>query len=450
MKKNDCYEVSITGMSSEGNGVCRVDNFAVFIPDTAIGDVALVKIVKVLKSYAFGRLEKLITPSNSRVEPDCSCYTQCGGCTYRHINYQAELAIKQDYVEQSFSRIGGINIPCQTIIGSGRDMQYRNKAQYPVSINSSGEIVCGFYAKRSHRVINCTDCMLQSDEFEQIKSAIIDFIKINNIDPYDEITQNGTVRHIYIRKAEFTNEVMVCIVVKNTMPLKNEFVRMVTERFDNIKSIVININNKNTNVILGEKCLVIYGEDYITDVICGVKIKISALAFYQVNKLQAEVLYNKAIELARLKKDDILIDLYCGTGTIGLIAANNVSKVIGIEIIPQAIENAKQNALLNGISNIDFICNDATKASKQLLSDNVNPHVVIVDPPRKGLDPEVIDSIVAMSPERLVMISCNPSTCARDTKLLLENGYKVKTIIPVDMFPRTTHVECICLLEKNK
>ncbi len=443
IKKNECYELEITGVTSEGNGVGRLDGFAIFVPETTVGDIVLVKIVKILKSYGFGIIEKIIKPSSNRVEVDCDCYKQCGGCTYRHITYEAELAIKQEYVANSFKRIGAIGLACNNIIASEIENEYRNKAQYPVGKNKDGNIVSGFYAKRSHRIINCEQCKLQPKDFSDIQSIVINFLNEQKISVYDEESNKGLVRHIYVRKAESTGEIMVCIVVTNAnIPNTDKLCDELKKGNSNITSIIINVNSKPTNVILGNQCKIIYGNDYITDIICSIKIKISPLSFYQVNKKQAEVLYNTAIDYANL------IDLYCGTGTIGLISANKVKQVIGIEIISQAIQNANENAITNNITNARFICADASEATKQLLEEGISPNVVIVDPPRKGLENDVIEAIVNMSPERVVMVSCNPATAARDANLLEKSGYKVTKITPVDMFPRTTHVETVILMTR--
>lgn len=450
IKKNDSFTVEITGITSEGSGVARIDNFAIFIPETAIGDVVNIKIVKLQKSYGFGRVESIITPSVYRIHPECTCYTRCGGCVYRHITYEAELTVKQDLVQQSFARIGGVEIECDPIIGSEQVEKYRNKAQYPVAQTAENGIACGFYAKRSHRVVNCEKCKLQPDDMEEIRAFIVNFFKTHTIVPYDEVTFSGEVRHVYLRKAESTGEMMVCIVVNKRLSHSDLLVSALTDKFECIKSIVLNVNNENTNVILGNKCVTLYGSDYITDFICGLEVQISALSFYQVNRTQAELLYNKSINLAQLTKEDIVVDLYCGTGTIGLVCASQVAHVIGVEIIPQAIENAKINAKINNIHNISFICADAGTAAQKLAADSVAPTAIIVDPPRKGLDSHVVDAIVRMSPSRVVMISCNPTTAARDAKLLCESGYTVEKIIPVDMFPRTAHVECVCLLTRNR
>lgn len=451
LKKNEIYEVCVTGLSSEGSGVARINDYVIFIPESAVGDILKIKLIKQLKNYGYGRIEEIVTPSNTRIEPDCKVSTQCGGCTYRYISYKAELAHKQELVKNAFERIGKVVTPVGEIIGSANENEYRNKAQFPVSMDKDGEIISGFYAKRSHRIVSCDECKLQTCDFSEIQAFVLNFIKQNNIPVYNEVTNKGLVRHIYIRKAEATGEIMVCIVATNSkIPNENKLVEGLVSLNPNIKSVIINVNDKSTNVILGKRCRTIYGADTITDVMCGVKIAISPLSFYQVNKNQAEVLYKKAIEQASLKKTDVLIDLYCGTGTIGLISASEVRQVIGVEIIPQAIENAQENARLNDIDNVRFICADAKNATVQLLSEGVKPDVVIVDPPRKGLDEQVIEAIVQMSPSRLVMVSCNPATAARDVSLLAQNGYEVKSITPVDMFPRTGHVECVVLMERVK
>lgn len=445
--KNEVYKLTITGTTSEGSGVGKIDGFAIFVPNTTVDDVCLVKIVKLNKSYGFGKLESIITPSTSRIEVDCDKFEQCGGCTYRHISYEAELKIKSQLVESSFKRIGEIDTPISPIIPSEFQSHYRNKAQYPVGKNADGQIVSGFYAKRSHRIVSKCNCDLQPEFFADIQHDILDFLNENNISIYNEENHTGLIRHIYIRYAQMTNEIMVCLVATSSnVPKLDRLITLLTQKYDNIKSIVVNVNKEKTNVILGQQCKTIFGDNYITDEICGIKIKISPLSFYQVNRNQAEVLYNKAIEYADLKESDTLIDLYCGTGTIGLSAASKVKSLIGVEIIEQAIDNANENARINLISNAKFICADAGKAAKILANEGIRPDIIIVDPPRKGLDLDVIEAICTMAPSRLVMVSCNPTTAARDCKMFVERGYKVKAITPVDMFPRTTHVECTILM----
>lgn len=449
MIRNEVYELEITGITSEGSGVGKLDGFALFVPDTTVGDICMVKIVKLNKSYGFGKLERIVTPSPTRIEVDCDKFEQCGGCTYRHISYEAELKIKMEFVENAFVRIGEIDQAVSPIIGSQATSYYRNKAQYPVGKNADGKAISGFYAKRSHRIVSKSDCDLQPEFFANIQQDILLFLSENNISIYDEVRHKGLVRHIYIRYAQMTDEVMVCLVATSTViPQIERLITLLTNKYPNIKSIVLNQNKDKTNVILGQQCTTLWGADYITDTLCGIQVKISPLSFYQVNRAQAELLYKKAMEYAAFKPTDTLIDLYCGTGTIGLAAARHVKKLIGVEIIGQAIENANENAKINGIVNAEFLCADAAQAATKLADEGQTPDVIIVDPPRKGLDIEVIDAICKMSPDRLVMVSCNPTTAARDCKLLIEKGYQVKAIVPVDMFPRTTHVECVVGLHR--
>ncbi|MFZ2539198.1 MAG: 23S rRNA (uracil(1939)-C(5))-methyltransferase RlmD [Oscillospiraceae bacterium] len=346
--KNEEYEIKITGTTSEGSGVGKIDGFAIFVPNTTVGDICLVKIVKLNKSYGFGKLESIITPSPSRIDVDCDKFEQCGGCTYRHISYDAELKIKAELVENAFRRIGGIDTQISPIIPTEFQSRYRNKAQFPVGINSDGEVISGFYAKRSHRIVSKCHCDLQPQFFADIQQDILAFLSDNNIFIYDEVNHKGLIRHIYIRYAQITNEVMVCLVATSSnIPNIDALITLLTQKYDTIKSIVINVNKDKTNVILGQQCKTVYGADFITDIICDIKVKISPLSFYQVNRIQAEVLYNKAIEYADLKPTDTLIDLYCGTGTIGLCAASKVKNLIGVEIVEQAIADANENAKAN-------------------------------------------------------------------------------------------------------
>ncbi|MBR5496320.1 MAG: 23S rRNA (uracil(1939)-C(5))-methyltransferase RlmD [Oscillospiraceae bacterium] len=446
LKKNEIYTGTIIDISSDSNGVCKIEGFPVFIPLTVPGDVIDFKVVKVLKNYAFGIIDKIITPSPDRIDDDCAVYKTCGGCSFRNMTYERELQVKDNIVKNAFKRLGGIDTEFEEILGSEKTDAYRNKAQYPLA-TQNGEIIYGFYAKRSHRVIGCGACNLQPPIFSQIADSVVEFLKEHNIKVYDEQTQKGLVRHIYLRYGEKTGQIMLCLVcTKSTIPFCDEFVAQITQKFPQITSIVINVNSKNTNVIMGEKCKTIYGEDVIFDILCKNKIEISPLSFYQVNASQAQRLYWIAREYASLEKDMTILDFYCGAGTIGLSMARDVKSVIGVEIVAPAIENAKKNAKLNLIDNAEFICADASVASKQLAEKGITPDVVFVDPPRKGCDEVVIDSIVKMAPNKVVMISCNPATAARDCKLFEEKGYKVVKARAVDMFPRTSHVECCVLL----
>ena len=445
MQKNEEYILDIVDVTAEGSGVGRVDGMAVFVPLTTVGDRAKVKILKVKKSYAYGKLISLIKPSKSRIDNDCPVFNQCGGCVYRHISYYAEKSIKQNKVYENIKRIGGVDIKPQPIIADYPD-RYRNKAQYP--LDESGN--AGFYAYHSHRIIPCEDCLLQPRIFTQITECVCDWVRKNDISIYDETTHKGFLRHIYIRKAQVTNEIMVCLVINGDfLPESDMLIDSLLKVDGNIKSVQININKKDTNVILGDICKTICGEDYITDVLCGVKIRLSPLSFYQVNHAMAEKLYEKAREYANPKGKNI-IDLYCGAGTIGLSMAEDAKSIIGVEIIPEAIEDAKYNAEINGIKNARFICADATDAAYQLVREGVTADTVIVDPPRKGVSAEVIKTIAHdFHPQTVVYVSCDSATLSRDIKIFGENGYRLKEYTPCDLFPRTAHVETVALLVKT-
>ncbi len=455
IKKNQLVEMEITGITNEGNGVGRTEGFAVFVPQTAVGDVVRVQIVKVLKSYAFGIINEILTPSPSRQEPDCPVFRKCGGCAFRHINYAEELKVKSSFVSDSFKRLGGFELECEPILGCDETDSYRNKAQYPVAMQD-GKAVCGFYANRSHRVIPYTGCRLQPVIFKKIVDHVMKFLNDNKIPAYDETTGKGLIRHIYIRKGFHSGEIMVCLVSK-TKSAVNLMEQMITEtgllaKFPDIKSVVVNVNPDNTNVILGENNITVYGSDCIEDVMCGNKITLSPMSFYQVNTEQAEKLYGIAAEFADLKGDEEVFDLYCGAGTIGLSMIDKIKHLTGVEVVKQAVENAAANAKANSIENADFICGDAGEIADRLQKEGKHPDVIIVDPPRKGCDVLTLDAIVKMAPEKIVMISCNPATAARDCKILCseENGYKLERVKGVDLFPRTVHVECVVLLSKLK
>ena len=449
LKKNEIHETTITGMTTEGSGVGRVNGTAVFITNTAVGDVIKTKIIKTSKNYAIGRVEEIITPSPDRTEPDCEYFAQCGGCTYRHITYKAECDIKYQRVKDAVTRIGGFNELTINPIAAGKSRNhYRNKAQLPVGIDNKGNLVMGFYAYHSHRIVNSDSCKLQPNSFTTISKIVREWVIENKIQPYNETTHKGLLRHLYIRTAEVTGEIMVCLVINgDNIPHINELIEKL-KKVEHFQSLQININKEKTNVILGKKCKTLYGNDYITDVLCGLKFNISPLSFYQVNRTQAEKLYSIAQDYAQLKESDVLLDLYCGTGTIGLTMAHKVKKLVGVEIIPQAIENAKKNAQLNGISNAEFICADATEAAIKLEKRGIKPTVIIVDPPRKGCDKQLIETIGSMSPQRVVYVSCDSATMARDIKIFNELGYIPQEVTPVDMFPGTCHCEAVCWMAK--
>lgn len=448
LEKNKCYISEITGITAEGNGICRIENMVVFVPNTAVGDKLSVKIVKVLKKYSFGIIDKIIIPSEDRIESDCAVSKKCGGCIFRHISYEAECRIKQDIVVNSLKRIGGLNPQFDEFVSCDNISHYRNKAQYPVAL-INGKAQCGFYAPRSHNLIPVTNCDLQPVIFKKITEYIMEYINKESISVYSEITGEGDIRHLYLRQGQYSKEIMVCIVARRNIADKLFKLKSISSQLKNIVSIVLNINPDNTNVILGKECITIYGSDTITDTMCGNTIQISPLSFYQVNTLQAEKLYEKALSYADPDENSVLVDLYCGTGTIGLSMARKVKKVIGIEIINEAIDNAKINARNNNIFNAEFFCGDAGKILTQLIHSGCKPDILVIDPPRKGCSIDTLKTIIDASPEKIVMISCNPATAARDLKWLSENGYSVSKACGVDMFPRTGHVECVVLMSRN-
>lgn len=450
LKKNDRINLKIESCSSNGSGVGRHNGMAIFVPATAVGDEITAHILKVKKTYAFAKVESVITPSADRIEPECPVYLKCGGCVFSHMSYDAEKKIKADHVAECFKRIGGVNPEFEPIIGGDSDCRYRNKAQYPVAAEN-GEIKTGFYSPHSHRVVHCPDCLLQPEEFEGILEVFSEYAKKFGVSVYDETKHSGLLRHVYIRKGSASGEIMVCAVINGkALPAEDKLVEMLLEKEPQIKSIIVNSNTKDTNVILGDKCRTLWGSDTITDILCGLKFRISPLSFYQVNRNQAEKLYNKAAEYANLTGTETVFDLYCGAGTIGLSMALKAKEIIGVEIVPEAIEDAKVNAELNGITNARFICGDAAEAAEILKNEGIRPEVIILDPPRKGCSPEMLKTAAEMSPDRIVYVSCDPATLARDCGIFADLGYTATKATPVDMFPRTGHVETVVQLSQRK
>ena len=450
LKKNDVIQAEIDGMTAEGSGVAHYEGMAVFVPHSAPGDIAEVTVIKVTGSYAVGKIRRILRPGKGRCEPDCPSYPRCGGCTFRHLDYAEECRIKRQRVVDAMKRIGGVDQEAEAFIAADRPDRYRNKAQIPYG-SEKGQAVFGFYAERSHRIIPFSDCLLQPEVFGAIAQATANFLNDTPNDIYDEATGKGRFRHLYIRRGFATGEIMVCAVVNaNGLVREDEFVRRIRAVSPEIKSIVINVNREKTNVIMGQKCRTAWGKDTVRDVLCGVTFEISPLSFYQVNRAQAERLYRKAAEYAGLDGTQTLFDLYCGTGTVGLAMASKAKALYGIEIIPDAVKNALHNAALNGIEHARFLCADAAEGTRQLRSEGVIPDVVVIDPPRKGCSPDVISLINEMSPERLVYISCDPATLARDVARLGSAGWQVERYTAVDMFPRTANVETVALLSHKK
>ena len=449
LKKNDLIELNIENCGLDGSGAGHYEGMTVFVQGAITGEKILVHIIKVKKTYAIGKIEKILIASPNRIESPCKAYNRCGGCSFCHTTYESEISAKEQHVKECFKRIGGIELEFEPTIKANDIYGYRNKAQFPVSENN-GEISIGFYSPRSHRVVNCPDCMLQPAEFELILNCFKKYIEENHISIYSEENHKGLLRHIYLRKGTVTGEIMVCPVINgNELPKEKELVSSLVSACDKIKSIIINTNTDKTNVILGKKCRTIYGNDFITDALCSLNFRLSPLSFYQVNHNQAEKLYYKAAEYAELTGDETVLDLYCGTGTIGLSMANKAKNIIGVEIIPEAIEDAKINAENNNIHNSRFICGDAPKAAEILKNEGVKPNVIILDPPRKGCAKELLETVNEMNPDRIVYVSCDPATLARDCGILSEMGYVTEKATAVDLFPRTGHVETVVLLSRG-
>lgn len=450
LKKNDVIELEITGFSSEGSGVGHFEGQAVFVAGAASGDTVSCVIIKAKKNYAIGKIQHILKASKDRIIPDCPAFPRCGGCQYRHISYEAELEIKTQKVRDAFKRIGHLEIIPENAVGADSPERYRNKAQYPVE-TANGRLLTGFYAPFSHRVIDCKNCLLQPAEFSDILKIVAKWCEKFKIPTYDEKTGKGLLRHIYIRKGFISGEIMVCLVINGDRIFKkDELISALTKANSNIKTVLLNHNTEDTNVIMGKTETVIYGKGYIEDVLCGKRFRISPLSFYQVNHAQAQRLYEKAAEFAITPDTRVLLDMYCGAGTIGLTMADRVDRLIGVEIVHEAIEDAKINAQLNGLENARFICGDATQAAKILNAENIKPDTIILDPPRKGCDGELLETVANMSPERIVYVSCDPATLARDLAILEDKGYKTVSAIPYDLFPRTVHIETVSLLIKEK
>lgn len=448
MQKNEIVELKITGMTNEDCGIGRVNGMVVFVPLSAVGDSLRVRIVKANKSHCYGKIEEIIAPSPDRIAVDCPVFGKCGGCDFRHISYEAELKAKDGFIRDAFTRIGGLNPEFLPIIGCLDINSYRNKTQYPVRKSESGETVCGFFAERSHRVVSCESCQLEPAVFGDIRRAVLEIAQKVKISSYNEAEHSGVLRSICIRRGYHSGEIGVTLVVRRAVPQLKALAVELSEKFPEITSICANVNKEETNVIYGDEERVLFGAPAIYDSMCGKKFAVSPRSFYQVNTPMAEILYKKAAELAE-PDEKTVIDLYCGAGTIGLTMADRAKSVIGVEIVESAVENAWENARLNGAENVRFLCGDAGEMTDKLAAEGIKADVVIVDPARKGCDERTIENIVRFDPERIVMVSCNAVTAARDCRSLTERGYELKTVQGVDLFARTRHVETVCLLTRK-
>lgn len=448
LQKNQILTLRIERLSNDGSGVAHsADGEAVFVPGTAPGDEARVRIVKDCKRYAFGILDELLTPSPDRIPVDCAVAGPCGGCSLRHLDYAAELRAKEESVADAFHRIGGLDVPVLPIHPSPEVDRYRNKVQFPVGLDKNGTPCIGFYAGRTHRIVPCPDCKLQPGVLNEIGNALCAFFAEHRIQPYNEETGEGLVRHIFLRRGAHSGQIMVCLVcTRAKLPHSDLLCAQLQAQFPQITTILLNVNSKNTNVILGTETYTLAGKGTIEDTLCGVPVQLGPLSFYQVNTLAAEQLYGVAAEYAELTENDLLLDLYCGMGTIGLSMVDHCRELVGVEIVPEAIESAKANAARMGdavAAKSRFFCADAGQAATQLAAEGLHPDVVMLDPPRKGCDEATLSAVVRMSPRRVVYVSCNPATAARDAAWLEQNGYHTEKVQPVDLFPRTKHCECV-------
>ncbi len=451
IKKNDIYQVKVTDSGFKGEGIAKIDDLVVFIPGAIKDEVVKIKILKVLTTHAFAKIEEIINPSKLRRKDECEIYEKCGGCALRHIEYEETLKIKRQSVETTLKK-QGIELQVNEIIGMDKPLFYRNKLQYPIGKGIDNKPVMGIFAERTHRIVPTESCFIQNERLQEIANGIFSFIKNNKIPVYDEINLSGEIRHLVLRIGIKTDEVMVTIVTnKKKINKEKDLVKYIIESFPDVKTIIKNINDFNTNVILGEKNEILYGDGYIHDELLGFSFKISPMSFYQVNPVQTEKLYYKAIECANLTGNETVFDLYCGIGTIGICASKKVKKLYGMETIPEAIEDAKENAIKNNIENAEFFVGDVENTLPKFIEENnIKPDVIFIDPPRKGCEKQVVNTILEVEPNRIVYVSCNPATLARDLKMFAEK-YEIKEVTPVDMFPYTSHVECVTYMElKNK
>ncbi|WP_368371767.1 23S rRNA (uracil(1939)-C(5))-methyltransferase RlmD [Ruminococcus sp. 1001136sp1_2201st1_G3_2201SCRN_220225] len=451
-RKNDIVTLKIEDCGIDGEGIGKADGFTVFVKDAVIGDTVRAKIMKAKKNYGYGRLEEIITPSPDRVEPKCQFARQCGGCQLQALSYEKQLEFKTSKVRGHLERIGGFtDIPMEKILGMEQPFHYRNKAQFPVGKSKDGRIITGFYAGRTHSIIENRDCALGVTQNKEVLDRVIAHMEKFNIQPYDENTGKGLVRHVLIRYGFFTDEMMVCLIINGEkLPGEEALVKSLCQIPETV-SVMVNVNKKRNNVILGEKVRLLWGQPYITDKIGEISYQISPLSFFQVNPYQTGRLYGKALEYAQLSGNETVWDLYCGIGTISLFLAQKAKMVRGVEIIPAAIENAKENACLNGFANTEFFVGKAEEVlPEQFARTGERADVIVVDPPRKGCDETLLSTIIEMQPDRVVYVSCDSATLARDLKYLCERGYELKKVCPVDMFPNTVSVETVVLLSHKK
>ena len=451
VEKNKIYRAAIIDYTAEGFGTARVQDMVVFVPGTAVGDQCDIRITRVTSRMAYGRIERIVVPSKHRIRPACPLAGKCGGCCWQHISYEEELRAKQKKVTDALRRIGGVTVEELPIVGAPQTEHYRNKAQYPVGLSADGDIITGFYRTRSHDIIAAEQCLIQSETADRLAGVVRQWMTDCSIVPYDEAAKKGIVRHIYVRVGVATGEAHLCIVAARTkLPAAEELIRRAREACPSLTGVVLNINKRTDNVILGDRTVTLWGEPELEDRLCGSVFRLSPHAFYQVNHDQAERLYACVLEFASLTGTETVLDLCCGAGTITLALAQKAGQVTGIEIVPEAVENARGNAARNGIENVSFYCADAAQAAVRFAHQGKRPDVIVVDPPRKGLDTVTIEAAAQMAPQRIVYVSCDSATLARDVKLFAVLGYHIEKARAFDLFPRTRHVETVCLLSKLK
>ncbi len=448
-EKNEIYRLAIEGYASGGEGVARLNGQAVFVKGALRGEICDVKLLKIGKSALWGKVSSVVTPSPARTQPGCSHYPACGGCQTRHMSYDEELEMKRRRVEEALLRIGGVKCPVSVIYGAKNTERYRNKAQFPVASGANGPVI-GFYRERSHDVIDVPDCLLQPLAAARLRDALRDWMGEYDVSAYNEVAHEGLVRHLFVRVSSSGQALCAVVVNGERLPREGELVKALRGAEPGLAGVVLAVNRERTNVILGRRYRTLWGQDYLEDSLCGLSFRLSVPSFFQVNRVQAEVLYSLAVDFAGLTGDETVLDMYCGVGTVTLAMAKRAKEVIGVEDVPEAVDDARENAARNGADNVRFICADAGATAAALSEQGVRPDVICVDPPRKGLSGAVIAAIADMAPDRLVYISCDPGTMARDVGRLREHGYKLEKATAVDMFPRTYHVETVVLMSRVK
>jgi len=448
LEKNKIYEATIVDYTAEGQGIAKVEGCAVFVPNAIAGERCRIRIEKVGKTWAAGKIVEILEKSPHRVNRECPVAKLCGGCDFWHMDYEEECALKADRVRQALNRIGGEALEQIPILSAPTCTGYRNKAQYPVS-SQKGRAYAGFFRAGTHQVVENARCLILPEETDRVKKLVIDYVNHYRVTAYDETTHKGLLRHIYVRRGSVSGQILVCLVVNGRkLPHPEDLVQRL-KSIPGFSTLVLSVNTKQGNAVLGEEFITLYGPGYIEDTLCGLTFRLSPRSFYQVNHHQAQRLYDAAITQAGITEKDLVLDLYCGVGTISLCMAKAAGKVIGVEVIPQAVQDAKENALRNGIENAEFLCADAGKAALELEQKGIRPDVVVVDPPRKGLNADAIEAIAKMAPRRVVYVSCDPATLARDVALLKEKGYCLQSAQAADLFPRCAHVETIVCLSKQ-